>query len=128
MWKFKDLYEKIIKQIRNDNNAFNTKIKNFSTYVDKYGDIDIPRPSRPSDMRIGSSCSASTYSESSSDANKDFYGYPEPPPQIKHYAICTKCDPNNALFYDTRVYDECPRCKELREQQPEFLSESDVML
>jgi hypothetical protein len=81
---------------------------------------------RPEQLQNGEPGYPSHYN--AAEANQRSYGNSPTFYQSNNYAQCDKCDSKNVLFYDTRVYDSCPRCKELREVIPEFLTERDMEL
>lgn len=145
MWKFKDLYESIQKKFQSGNLIpKNYKEPEYKwpvhhSIMDEYGDIDIPKVNRLVPISFGSSSASTCSNQSSAEididdiieidkAIKRLQELREGEPEIYNiFAQCTKHG-DNTLFYDTRFYKECPKCKEEREKLGDFLSESDMQL
>ena len=151
MWKFKELYEAVQKRFQSDLNLIPKDYKEpefklpvhkdptiWRRYeqggawnmIDEYGDIDIPKNASTHSVQTSASTSALEVIENLNRIANEI----GEPGIFEHQAIYAQCDKHengtktNVLFYDTRVYDECPQCKEEREKLGEFLSESDMQL
>ena len=126
MWKFQDLYEAIQKKFEKGIQEETLIPKHFKDIEDE---VAYQWHKRTPDVHTNP-CGEYFHRTPDGRPERNYYPATESFSQVGgDYAMCKECGDDNWLYYDKRVFDECPRCKELRmEREIEFIEESEMIL